>query len=102
MELRPAAVEAGATDLLAAMMRVFRRRIAPRQRQREEKHHCAEPGGRQTGRQERQGHEPIKREPARDRKPQGQRRPDNYLSGIRAVIHGGMMLEWRARGDSNL
>jgi hypothetical protein len=55
----------------------------------EDKHHRAEPACRHAGRQERQGHEPVEREGGNDGKPPCQRRPNNDLSGICRVIHGG-------------
>ena len=59
------------------------------QRQREDKHHRAEPACRQVGRQERQGREPVERKPGDDGKPPCKRRPNNDLRGICPVIHGG-------------
>jgi hypothetical protein len=59
------------------------------QRQREDKHDRAEPACRQVGRQERQGHEPVERQPGKDGKPLCKRRPNKDLSGICRVIHGG-------------
>src|SRR5262249_17982977 len=58
------------------------------ERQREDKHHCAEPACREVGRQEWRGHEPVERKPGNNGKPPCKRRPNNDLSGICGVVHG--------------
>src|SRR5215813_9929089 len=60
------------------------------QRQGEDKHDRAEPACRQVDRQERQGHEPVERKPGNHGKPPCKWRPNNDLSGICRVIHGGL------------
>src|SRR5262249_46401512 len=58
------------------------------QRQRKGKHYRAEPACRYRGRQERQGHEPVEREPGKHRERPRDWRPDNDIRGICRVSHG--------------
>src|SRR5215475_11952378 len=60
------------------------------QRQREDEHYRAEPARWQVGRQERQGLEPVERKPGNHGKPPCKWRPNNDLSGICRIIHGGL------------
>jgi hypothetical protein len=62
--------------------------------QRQGKHHRAEPAYRQVGRQEWQGQEPVEPKPGNDRKPQCKRRPNDDLSAICRVIHGGTVSQF--------
>jgi hypothetical protein len=59
------------------------------QRQSEDKHHRAGQACRQGRRQERQGHEPVEREPGNDGKSPCKRWPNDDLSGFCRVTRGG-------------
>src|SRR5262249_49358937 len=61
------------------------------QRQRDDKHHRAEQGRRQPGRQEWQGQEPVERKPDDHRERPSKRRPNDDLRGIYRAIHGGTL-----------
>ena len=60
-------------------------------RQRDDKHHRAEQGRRQSGRQEWQGQEPVERKPDDHRERPTKRRPNDDLRGIYRAIHGGIL-----------
>ena len=57
--------------------------------QRDDKYHRAEPACRKVGGQEWQGHEPVERKPGNDGKPPCKRWPNNDLSSVCRVVHGG-------------
>jgi len=60
-------------------------------RQRDDKHHRAEQGRRQSGRQEWQGQEPVERKPDDHRERPSKRRPNDDLRGIYRAIHRGTL-----------
>src|SRR5215831_12281548 len=59
--------------------------------QREDKDNRAEPACRYRGRNERQGHEPVEREPGEHRDHPRDGRPDNDIRGICRISHGGTL-----------
>src|SRR5712664_2985432 len=75
--------------------------VASGQRERKGKYDRAKPAYRYRGRQERQGHQPVEREPGKHRERPRDRRPDNDIRGICRVSHGGtgepaLLLMWPA------
>jgi len=96
LPIRSAGGERAVAGPVPRRSRRFSRRFSRRsrrfsRRQRDDKHHRAEQGRRQSGRQEWQGQEPVERKPGDHRERPTKRRPNDDLRGIYRAIHRGTL-----------